>query len=271
MREACSSPRSDREAGFALIGALWLSLALGLVGSLSLALAWRAVVRAELIVSEVEKTLSMDGALVRAVQELGLLPEHEVPFATEYKINGETTVVEARPANAWPDINVIDAVSLAGFLEVLGAGPDRAVALADTIADWREPRGSRRLNAATEADYRLAGLPLPRYAPFHTSAELALVHGLRVEEAECLASHVTVFSDAPEPDPALAAHPAMRFESLPPLRSSIAARWTLIASNLQNAGANKATVTLTSAAEAPVLVFEWNERQAFAPAKCFLH
>ncbi len=267
MRAACSSPRS--EAGFALIGALWLSLALGLVGSLSLALAWRAVVRAELAVTEVEERLSMEGALVRAVHELGQQADHDVPFTAEYSLNGRTLAIEARPARAWPDLNLIEAVSLARFLEVLGADPGRAAALADTIADWREPEGLRRLNAATAEDYRRTGLPPPAHRPFRSTHELTLVHGLDPDEAACLAAHVTVFSDTAKPAPVIAAHPGLRLEGEPPRQPALAVRWTITAADSGRVTGRRATVLLASAPEQPVLVFGWGDQVGSARSECF--
>ncbi|MFC4726509.1 hypothetical protein AB6B38_02810 [Glycocaulis abyssi] len=261
--------RSEAEAGFALISALWLSLALALVGSMSLALAWRAVVRAELLVSEVEERMTLEGATIRAVHELGRLPTQPVPFSATYTINGRDITVEARPTTAWPDLNHIDAISLAAFLEVLGASPSRAAALADTIADWREPAGSSRLNAATLADYEAAGLPPRANRPFESMAELALVAGLTANEAECLAGHFTLLSANSSADPAIAAHPAVRARASVPDYPSHAARWTFTASEQHAPHDARSTILLTSAPEAPALVFEWAERVSADSRPCF--
>jgi hypothetical protein len=269
MPATCSPSRNDTEAGFALISALWLSLALGLVGSLSLALAWRAVVRAELLVSEVEERMTLEGATIRAVHHLGQLPTQPVPFSASYTINGRDIVVEARPTTAWPDLNHIDAVSLAAFLEVLGASPSRAATLAHIIADWREPAGSSRLNAARLADYEAAGLPPPANRPFKSMAELALVAGLSSEEAECLAGHFTLLSANRSVDPAIAAHSALRVQESAPAYPSHAVRWTFTGSERHAPYATRSTILLTSAAETPVLVFEWAERVSADSRPCF--
>lgn len=269
MPATCSPSKNDAEAGFALISALWLSLALGLVGSLSLALAWRAVVRAELLVSEIEQRMTLEGATIRAVHELGSLPSHAVPFMATYHINEREVMVEARPTAAWPDLNHIDAVSLAAFLEALGSSPSRAAALADTIADWREPAGSSRLNAASLANYEAASLPPPARRPFNSTAELALVAGLSAEEAECLAGHFTLLSGSAAADPAIAAHPALRAQSFAPAYPSHAVRWTFTASKHQAPHDARSTILLTSAIETPALVFEWVEEVSAGSGRCF--
>ncbi|GGH08927.1 hypothetical protein GCM10007420_27180 [Glycocaulis albus] len=269
MPATCSPSKNDTEAGFALISALWLSLALGLVGSLSLALAWRAVVRAELLVSEVEERMTLEGATIRAVHELGQMPTRPVPFSVSYTINGREITVEARPTTAWPDLNHIDAVSLANFLEFLGASPSRAAVLADTIADWREPAGSSRLNAARLAGYEAAGLPPPANRPFENTDELALVAGLSAEEAECLAGHFTLLSANRFADPAIAAHPALRVQASAPAYRSHAIRWTFTAIERHAARAERSTILLTSAPESPVLVFEWVDVTYADSGRCF--
>ncbi|HCY55592.1 MAG TPA: hypothetical protein DF715_08725 [Oceanicaulis sp.] len=261
--------KNDAEAGFALVSALWLSLALGLVGSLSLALAWRAVVRAELLVSEVEERLTLEGATIRAVHDLGQMPSQPVSFTATYQINGRDIEVEARPTTAWPDLNHIDAVSLAALLEALGAPSSRAATLADTIVDWREPAGSSRLNAARLADYEAAGLPPPANRPFDSTAELALVAGLSAEEAECLAGHFTLLSGSAAADPAIAAHPALRAQSFAPAYPSHAVRWTFTASKHQAPHDARSTILLTSAIETPALVFEWVEEVSAGSGRCF--
>ncbi|MGY6661107.1 MAG: hypothetical protein ACXIVO_02200 [Glycocaulis sp.] len=269
MPATYSPSKNDAEAGFALISALWLSLALGLVGSLSLALAWRAVVRAELLVSEVEERMTLEGATIRAVHELGQTPSRPVPFSAAYTINDREITVEARPATAWPDLNHIDAVSLATFLEALGSSPSRAAALADTIADWREPAGSSRLNAVSLADYEAASLPPPANRPFESMAELALVAGLSAEEAKCLAEHFTLLSANSSADPAIAAHPALRVPASAPAYPSHAIRWTFTASERHAARAERSTTLLTSAPETPVLVFQWLEIAPADSGRCF--
>lgn len=261
--------KNDAEAGFALVSALWLSLALGLVGSLSLALAWRAVVRAELLVSEVEERLTLEGATIRAVHDLGQMPSQPVSFTATYQINGRDIAVEARPTTAWPDLNHVDAVSLAAFLEALGAPSSRAATLADTIVDWREPAGSSRLNAARLADYEAAGLPPPANRPFESTEELALLAGLSAEEAECLAGHFTLLSANSSADPAIAAHPALRVQTSASAYPSHAIRWTFAASERHAPRAARSTILLTSAAESPVLVFQWLEIAPADSGHCF--
>lgn len=259
MPDVCCHSKTDAEQGFALIGALWLSLALGLVGAFSLALAWRAAVQAELVVQKVESTLSLDGAMVRALYDLGSASLAEPPAETSYTLNNRTVRMEARPAGAWPDINRIDAVSLAVVLEVLGASQDRAARLADTIADWREPAGLRRLNAATLEDYLAAGLPPPAHRPFETVSELERVAGLTRDEAACLAGHVTVASGSGSLDPAIAVHPALRTSVRSPSMPTAGQRWTLTAQTIDGAPAARSTFLLTLSPAEPLLVFQWNE------------
>lgn len=269
MPETCSSSRSDAEAGFALVSALWLSLALGLVGSLSLALAWRAVVRAELLVSEVAEAAAVEGAMIRAIHDLGRAPTQPVPFLVSYTINDREITVEARPTTAWPDLNHIDAVSLANFLEVLGASPSRAARLADTIADWREPAGSRRLNAATLSDYEAAGLPPPAHRPFESTADLSLIAGLPPQEAQCLGAHVTVFAESHTTDVAVAAHPALRAGIAAPAYAPLGVRWTLTAGEGDGVHAWRSSVLLASSPENPVLVFQWMDEVPVGDGRCF--
>ena len=249
--------RDAKEDGFALIGALWLALALGLIGSLSLAIAQRAVVRAELVVDEAAEQLIQDGAAIRALQELGASAEHVAPVERAYEIGGRKVTVELRPARAWPDLNRADAPTLAQVLGALGAEPDRAARLADTIADWREADGLRRLNAATAGDYESAGLPPPRGGPFEHPGELALVAGLTREDAECLAGWFTTVSETAEIDPAVAAVPvAGENLELAAVYPALSVRWTATV-DCPGCVPKRGTALLTGAVEEPVYVFEW--------------
>ncbi len=77
------------------------------------------------------------------------------------------------------DVNYADGALLARALQAAGLEGQAASVLADRILDWRELNPGRRLNGASEQDYRSAGgAYLRRKGPFQSLAELKLVTGM---------------------------------------------------------------------------------------------
>jgi general secretion pathway protein K len=100
--------------------------------------------------------------------------------------------------------NVASTDLLASLLRALGVEGPRAAALADAIADWREPGDQPRPNGAKAPQYRAAGLDYgPPDAPFESLDEIGRVLGMTPEIATAIRPHLTLFQYA-DPDPASA-------------------------------------------------------------------
>jgi general secretion pathway protein K len=92
-----------------------------------------------------------------------------------------------------------------------GLGPGATDKIVDRILDWRGAGKLHRLNGATAADYRAAGLDYgPRNGPFQRVDELRLVLGMNAKLYRRVAPALTVYSGSPYFDPAVAPPKALR-------------------------------------------------------------
>jgi general secretion pathway protein K len=103
------------------------------------------------------------------------------------------------------DLNAASASLLAWLLRGLGVPPEKAVALAATIVDFRDEDDVPGVNGAESAAYRAAGLAHgPKNAPFETVTELDQVLGMDLALLNRLRAVTTVHSRQPGIDSAVA-------------------------------------------------------------------
>jgi len=91
------------------------------------------------------------------------------------------------------DINRADAPLLQAVLQLAGADPEQAPALADAILDWRDSDRDRRPNGAEAPEYQAAGLSyLPADQFFGAVEEVGMVLGMTPELTRRLLPWITV-------------------------------------------------------------------------------
>ena len=93
------------------------------------------------------------------------------------------------------DLNRAPDDLLRGLFRSVGLDEDKANALVDAIADFRDADDLRRLNGAEDDDYRAAGLPWgAKDRPFEAVEELERVFGMTPRLYRAVASFLTVHS-----------------------------------------------------------------------------
>jgi general secretion pathway protein K len=138
------------------------------------------------------------------------------------------------------DLNAASPDLLAWVLRGLGVAPEKAAALAATIADFRDEDDLPSVNGAESTAYRAAGLGHgPKNAPFETVTELDQVLGMDLALLDRLRVVATVHSRQPGIDPSVA----------PPELLSAAA--VAAASSRTNVAAASPTLVAPPAADIP--------------------
>lgn len=107
------------------------------------------------------------------------------------------------------DINAASPETLARLFQGLGESRERAVALGDAIADWRDEDDLVRPHGGERDVYTDAGLPPPGNRPFETEGELSAVLGVSPALLQCALPLLTTYSGQAEVD-AAAASPQLR-------------------------------------------------------------
>jgi general secretion pathway protein K len=108
------------------------------------------------------------------------------------------------------DLNHADQGLLTSLFRSAGLSASDAGSLADKVLDWREASAGKRLNGATEQDYRAAGSRhMPRRAPFQSVDELQLVIGMTHELYQRVEPALTVHSGRQFIDPQFAPREAL--------------------------------------------------------------
>lgn len=131
--------------------------------------------------------------------------------AYEWQYQGAQVQVRIVAEDGKVDLNQSDGSLLAGLLQSLGSPPAEAMQLAGAIMDWRDVDSlSQPSGGAEDADYAAAGRPYgAKDAEFESIAELEQVLGFTPALYAKIASHVTVHSRSPRPDPAFASAPVL--------------------------------------------------------------
>jgi general secretion pathway protein K len=100
------------------------------------------------------------------------------------------------------DLNGADAPLFSALLQVCGAEPAQAEAIASAILDWRDGDDLvQPVDGAEDPHYAAAGLPYgAKDAPFDTVAEVQQVLGMTPELFRRIEPHLTVHTGMPAPD-----------------------------------------------------------------------
>lgn len=203
-----SAQPARREAGIAIIAALW---AVSLLAIIVISVMHMTRADARLVHGRdqvVQFQALADGAIAMAI--LSMLG----PSATQPPVTGTPFVIRLADReiamsvldeSGKVDLNMADAAILQHMLAAAGLGPGDAEEMANRILDWRSPAGERQARAGDAAAYAAAGLSYgPRNAPFQSVEELRLLLGMTDDLFAALRPLATVYSQTGGLDPAFA-------------------------------------------------------------------
>jgi general secretion pathway protein K len=197
---------SKAQRGIALVLALWVTVLLTVITSGFVFSMHSEAMATRNALSIARARAAADGAIERTAFEL-----QRPRMPQSWTVDGATHIwrdedidirVNAVDEAARIDINVAPQVLLKSLLVSQGLDDDRAAALSEAIADWRDPDDFKHPHGAEEADYKAAGLDYgPTNGPFETTAELARVLGMTSDLYNRLMPLVTVYSRQPGVNP----------------------------------------------------------------------
>ena len=201
------------DAGFVLVSVLWLLALLTLI-TLVLLTAVRLDVRATGQLSRHAEAEALADGLMRLVAlrlgdrdrrplaDAGLARDG-TPMRCEYK--DAVVAIAVTDVGGLVDLNATSASLLEWLLRGLGLPPERAVALAAAIVDFRDEDDVPGVNGAESAAYHAAGLAHgPKNARFETVTELDQVLGMDLALFNRLRAVATVHSRQPGIDASVA-------------------------------------------------------------------
>lgn len=236
------------DGGFVLVSVLWLLALLTLI-MLVLLTAVRLDVRATgQLAGHAEAEALADGLMRLVALRLG--DRDRRPLAAGLARDGAVircehgdaaVAIAVADVGGLVDLNAASPSLFEWLLRGLGVAPERAVALAAAIADFRDQDDVPGVNGAESAAYRAAGLGHgPKNAPFETVTELDQVLGMDLALLNRLRVMATVHSRQPGIDPNVAP---------PELLSAAAA--AAAASSRTNVAAASATLGAPSTTDIP--------------------
>jgi general secretion pathway protein K len=201
-----------RSDGFALIGALWLLVAISAIG---LEFGLRARQHRLVAINRLDEAAArqaaeaglqharsrLEGALIRSISAQGqfagvvddawgpssiLLPDSVSLLDARYD-------VRAFDANSCLNLNRADEEMLRSFFRALEVDFGLADRIAQSVVDWRDADDLRRARGAERDDYVRLGSPvLPPNAPFRSLDELRHVQGVTPDILERARPHLTL-------------------------------------------------------------------------------
>ena len=187
-----------RQRGMVLVIVLWIVTLLAVMAG---GFAYSMRVETRLATSSVER------AQARALAEAGVAyalawqldPEAQKQWPPNgdrrtWSFGGGRLRIEVTNASGLVNLNNAGPELLKALLAGAGVNSQGQDPLVEAIQDWRDPDDQSMPQGAESADYRAAGRPGPKNAPFESVAELGQVLGMTRELYERLASVATVFS-----------------------------------------------------------------------------
>lgn len=172
-----------RPRGLALVLVLWLlALLLGVVAAFALNSRIEAL-QGRSARSLAQAQLAAQAGIELAVQRManGALERRLVPDDRPYRLQFDTAVVTVQVQDISGRLNLNSATpdTLARLFEYFQIEPEVALALADAVADWRDPDDLVGLRGAEAPEYAAAGLHYgPANGPFTSVEELQRVLGI---------------------------------------------------------------------------------------------
>jgi general secretion pathway protein K len=202
------------QRGMVLVIVLWIVALLAVMAG---AFAYSMRVETRLAARSVERAqaraLGEAGVAYAIAWQLNAAAEADPESRTRWPPNGDphdwqfgggTLRIEVVDAGGLVNLNAVGPELLAALLKAAGVDPKDQDSLAAAIQDWRDPDDQPLPGGAESAEYRAAGQPGPKNAPFESVEELRQVLGVTRELQERLAGVVTVFGWHAGVDPGLA-------------------------------------------------------------------
>lgn len=188
--------KPSEQQGFALVIVLWFLMLLTILG-----VAHNNLMRTEILLtanmvhSAQAGTLSEAG-INQAIFEL-LKPENEQHNRDlTYQFDGKSVAVQIRAETGKISLNTAHPELLHGLFISTGVSYDKAIALVQSILDWRDRDNLLRSNGAEDPDYKNSGLSYgAKDGYFNSVAELLLVRGMTPEIYRKVLPALTVHSN----------------------------------------------------------------------------
>ena len=235
------------QRGVALVLVLWaIALMAVLLGSFAL-IAHTEQLESRHVFDAVTARYDAQAGLERAVFELRNSDPAQRWVADgrpyEFVFDKAKVSVEINDESGKVDLNVADETMLTSLFISVGVEMDRAAALADAIADWRDPDDLPRPNGAEVAEYKNAGLAYgPRNATFQTPSEVQQVLGMDYELYRKIEPAITIYSGVPRPNAAFA--PLEALLALPGMTEEAARQLIAARQQIQPGQPNAPALTL---------------------------
>ena len=198
MSAAESRKQPVRQRGMVLVIVLWIVTLLAVMAG---GFAYSMRVETRLATSSVERAQAR--ALAEAGVAYALAWQLDPDAQKQWPPNGDRRTwsfgggrlrIEVTNASGLVNLNNAGPELLKALLAGAGVGSREQDPLAEAIQDWRDPDDQSMPQGAESADYRAAGRPGPKNAPFESVDELGQVLGMTRELYERLASVATVFA-----------------------------------------------------------------------------
>lgn len=211
-----NSPRQTcarGESGFALVLVLWVMALLALSATLLASATNGFVEITRNDAARTQATLLADAGIRIAMHELlrpdvpgAILRFRPGAGATRCRLpDGEAVQIRIEDEAGKVDLNVASDQLLRALFRGLGVDNDRAEALADAIADYRDGDDEKRLNGAEAPEYAAAGRAGPKNAVLDSIVELGAVLGVSPDLFRRARPFLTVHSGLAGVDPHFAA------------------------------------------------------------------
>lgn len=206
------------QAGVALIMVLWVLLLVTITSGAFALMARMDQLEAHSVMWSTRARLAAEAGINLAVLHLRDPIEESrwVPDGRPYELIYEDVLLEIKVTDERGKVNINDAdeAALARLFTGNGVEEEYAELLAAAVADWRDPDEMERPNGAEDAAYESAGLEIgPGNHRFVLIEEILQVLGMPWELFKRIENAITVYEDAPLPDPAYG--PAEALVALP--------------------------------------------------------
>ena len=204
-----------QQRGVALVLVLWVVTLLSVIaGNFAFSMRGEAQIARNLL-STAQAQAQADAGINRAWYELMKPPTEQNRWTGDGSAHDLNLVdgllrVTIQDESGKIDLNTASEVLLVGLFRSVGVTQEAAVALADSVQDWRDADKLRRLNGAEEAEYLAAGKDYaPPNVPFETVDELQRVLGMTPQVFRLLEPALTVYSRQPGVNTAVAQRSAL--------------------------------------------------------------
>lgn len=218
-----NSVRRAGGRGIALIAVLWLVLLLSVIaGSLMMLTRTELGLSRNLVLAAQAQALAGGGVHLAAHALLNPDPALRwIADGRPYGVEMETGNLDiaVQDVAGLIDLNAAPPELLAGLFQAVGLDADEADALADRLADWRDPDDERRPNGAEAGDYDGPEIRVGN-APFLTADEAQRVPDMTTDLWKRIAPVVTVYSRRPGVNPATA--PRLALIAIPGIDETLA-------------------------------------------------